>query len=343
MRATLNDPELQAAFERDGYVKFPLLTPDEVQALRRHFEEIGPAPGDPHLACHSSFHSYDIDYKKRINAAIKGVIGSHLPEVFDHQRDLPSNYIVKWPAATSGFGLHQDLSLVDERHHRSAELWIALDDTTPQNGQLWMVPGSHEWLPGRIRGINGFDFPFDAVAHRIIERHARPEPLLAGEAIVFNHAVLHFSFPNRTDEPRRVAIADLIPEEAQHLHYFGDDAGGIDVYEIDDSFWTDNSPFTLWRPPPATSKVGKASQPAISIDDEFLDAMVAEGRAIDTTSGARGAINAAGAWCHRCGSTDVAGTAPDRWIGNVTLLCEPCRQAEAAHSATPSHVAPSTV
>ena len=34
----------------------------------------------------------------------------------------------------SGFGLHQDLSLVDETQYRSAEIWVALDDTDQTNG-----------------------------------------------------------------------------------------------------------------------------------------------------------------------------------------------------------------
>jgi hypothetical protein len=172
-----------------------------------------------------------------------------------------------------------------------------------------------------------------------MNRHARPEPLRAGQAILFNHAILHFSFPNRSGAPRRVAIADLIPEEATHLHYFGDEDGRIGIYEIDDSFWTDNSPFTLWRPPPAAARVGTVEQSAIEVDDALLDRMVAEGRAIESEHGARGAVNAAGAWCHRCGSTEVDGT-PDRLIGNVTLLCAPCAEVEASRASSAEHVQP---
>ena len=338
MRPTMIDQQQQATLDRDGFVVVPLLTPAEVTALRDGFEALGSAPGDPHLACHSSFHSSDTDFKRRVDQQVRSVLLPHIEEVFDDQRALPSNYIVKWPSAMSGFGLHQDLSLVDERHHRSVELWVALDDTDEQNGQLWMVPGSHRWLPTNIRGINGFDFSFAEVTRRIIDRHAVPVPLRAGMAIVFNHATLHFSLPNRSDRPRRVAIADLIPSEAQHLHYFGDGTGGIDVYEIDDSFWTNNNPFTLWKPPPSAQRVGHMDNPNRSLGATDLDQLLDSGQAIESDQRPRGAPNAGKPWCHRCGSLDVDAAPPDRWTGNVTLLCENCRAAEITVAPTPDHV-----
>lgn len=343
MRSTLKDPALQSRLERDGYVTFPMLSADEVAELKRGYERLGPAPGDPHKACHSSFHSSDEDYKRAVDATVMGVLGPHIESRFDRQRALPSNYIVKWPGGMSGFGLHQDLTLVDESDHRSVEVWVALDDTDETNGQLWMVPGSHTWLPGNIRGIQAFPFPFAGVTRRVIERHSRPVPVRAGEAVVFNHATLHFSMPNRTDRPRMVAIADLIPEEAEHLHFFGDGDGVVEAFSIDDTFWTSNNPFTLWKPPPRSQCLGPLEQASREFTEEDLDRMVAEGRAIDAEGPhPRGAINPGRAWCHRCGSTDVRASAPDRWIGNVTLLCDACRTAEIDAAPSTDHVAPLT-
>jgi hypothetical protein len=280
-----------------------------------------------------------VSYKRRVDSIVRSALQPHLDQTFDHQRALPCNFIAKWPSGMSGFGLHQDLTLVDEEQHRSVEVWVALDDTNERNGQLWMVPGSHRWLPRNIRGINGFGFAFAGVTHRIIERHSRPVPVRAGEAVVFDHATLHFSLPNRSDHRRLVAITDLIPAEAQHLHFFGDGSGSIDVYEIDESFWTDNNPFTLWKPPPAAQRLGRSDAAPMELTDDDLDRLVASGDAIESDAHPTGAPNAAKTWCHRCGAVGFDGPSPDRWIGNVTLLCDSCREAELAHAATPSHVA----
>lgn len=336
MRATFRDPDLQARLEHDGYVVVPLLSPDEVAGLRTAYADLGTAPGDPGMACHSSFHSYDPDYKTSVDHAIRAVLDRHLESVFDRQRALPCNFINKYPGGMGGFGLHQDLSLVDESRFRSVEVWIALEDTDERNGQLWMVPQSHTWLP-TVRGIQSFPFAFGDASRRIIDRHGVPVPVSAGTAVVFNHATLHFSFPNRADTPRLVAITDLIPEEAEHWHYFGDGDGHVDVYAIDPSFWVENNPFTLHKPPPESERIGRVDFEPRQLTDEDLDRLVAEGRAVETDFHPRGAINAGRRWCHRCGAT-MEGEAADRWIGNITLLCDDCRAAEVAHAPTAAHV-----
>lgn len=341
MRATVRDPEQQQRLERDGYVTLPFLTPDEVAGLKEQFTAVGAAPGDPGVACHSSFHSADAEYKRRVDAIVRAALGPALERVFDRQRVLPSNYIVKWPGTRSGFGLHQDLSLVDERLHRSVEVWVALDDTDEHNGQLWMVPGSHRWIP-TIRGIAAFPFPFADVAERVVREHAVPVPVAAGTAVVFAHAVLHFSLPNRTDRPRMVAIADLIPEEAQHLHYFGDGQGVVSVYEIDDSFWTDNNPFTLWRPPANSRRIGEVDFEYVELTHERLDHVVASAGTGHPSERPAGSINAARPWCHRCGNDIDSDDRPHRLIGNVTLMCQACATSESGSRDTIARVAQST-
>src|SRR5690606_5156296 len=82
-----------------------------------------------------------------------------------------------------------------------------------------------------------------------------------------------------------------------------------------------NNPFTLGRPPEGARKLGPVTSPYREVSDEDLDRLVAEGWAIESDLGPRGAINAAKPWCHRCGATDVDLDRPDRWIGNVTILC----------------------
>ena len=214
---------------------------------------------------------------------------------------------------------------------------MALEDTTPQNGQLWFVPGSHDWIP-TLRGIQMFPFPFWPVARRIVQDHAVPVPIKQGQAIVFNHAVLHFSQPNRTDDYRLVAISDLIPEEAQHLHFFGDGNGRIDAYEIDESFWVDNNPFTLWQPPAEAQRVGTVDWFDYTLlEDAGLDRLVAEGKALEG-QGAHGAINAGKPWCHRCGTTENVDEDVDRWIGNVTVLCQACQVEESNRPPSPARV-----
>jgi ectoine hydroxylase-related dioxygenase (phytanoyl-CoA dioxygenase family) len=93
--------------------------------------------------------------------------------------------------------------------------WIALQDTTIENGCMMTIPGSHKW--GVVEGSDTF---FEQDMETLRERFARKdwveEPciLQAGQAS-FHHALtFHGSGPNRTDSPRLSIVAHLMPGHA---------------------------------------------------------------------------------------------------------------------------------
>jgi hypothetical protein len=329
MRTTFVAPSLDAALDRDGFVVVKLLDADGVERLTKAYDQLGVAPGDPQRACLDTFHCFDVDYKEAVHAEVEAVLRPAVEPLFDDYKSLSYCYIQKWPGETSGFGLHQDISVLDETKFRSVEVWCALTDTDEENGQLWVVPGSHRWAPVP-RGIHGFPPPYLGIQERLVRRHAVPVPVRAGDAIIFNHALLHFSFPNRSGRFRLVAATDMIPTEAQHLHYVAGQAGRVDVCEIDESFWTVNNPFTLRRPPTSLRRVGEvdpAEFPVLTDDD--LDRLVAAGEAIDHPPLDVDYINPDLRWCHRCGTTEGVAGYVDTFIGNTNLLCERCEAAQA--------------
>lgn len=336
MRATFKDPELQRRFEQDGYVVVPFLTPEEAAELDAAYDDLGPAPGDPQRACIATFFTWDTEYKLAADRLIATALGPRIDELFDDHQVMPGNFVVKWPGDQSGFGLHQDLSILDETQFRSCEVWCALTDTDAANGQLWLTPGSHRWRH-HIRGIHAFPSLVQGQEDRVINRHSVAEPLKAGEAIIFDHATYHFSLPNRTDRRRVAATIDLIPREAQHLHYFGDGQGRVDTYEIDASFWVEQNPFVLVQAPPSATPVASTTEEFVPLSSDDLDRLVAEGRAIEHEDAHLGSINAAEPWCHRCGTTDGTEGYVDRLSGNITLLCPSCAAVEMsriAHTAS---------
>ncbi|MGN6696469.1 MAG: phytanoyl-CoA dioxygenase family protein, partial [Aquihabitans sp.] len=303
MRSTFFDEAAQASLERDGYAVIDLLDADEVARLDALYDGLGQMPADPQEACIDTFYCPDIPYKNEVDAGIGAVIGPHLDRLFDRQHVLSSRFINKWPGENSGFGLHQDISLVDEREHTSVELWCALEDTDEENGQLWVVPGSHTWRETN-RGIHRIPPPFWSVAERIVARHGVPVPLQAGQAVVFNHATYHFSYANRSDRRRLVAAVDLRPEEAEHLHYLSpigrDD---INVYAIRDSFWVDVNPFNVFEEIQGCEILDTIDYEVEPITEADLDQFVLDGRAVDHPAVMLGPIKPTRPWCHRSGGT----------------------------------------
>ncbi len=90
--------------------------------------------------------------------------------------------------------------------------WIGLDDATRANGCMHYVPGSHTWDLLPITGLAG-----DMEAIRKVltpEQFARFEKPVAielkkGEATFHHPLMIHGSFANETDRPRRATVINV--------------------------------------------------------------------------------------------------------------------------------------
>lgn len=89
--------------------------------------------------------------------------------------------------------------------------WIGLDDSTQENGCLWYVPGSHCWPLLPITGLAGDMDEIRTVLSDEQKDAFRPVPieLKAGEASFHHPLMVHGSYENRTDRPRRAAVVNV--------------------------------------------------------------------------------------------------------------------------------------
>jgi len=86
--------------------------------------------------------------------------------------------------------------------------WIGLDDSTRDNGCVHYVPRSHRWqLLPRASFANDMDAVLDALtpAQRA-EFKPVPIELKAGECSFHHPLMVHGSYANRTDRPRRAVV-----------------------------------------------------------------------------------------------------------------------------------------
>ena len=101
---------------------------------------------------------------------------------------------------TFGSPWHQDWWYWHGTNKLSA--WLALDDATPDNGCLKIIPGSHRQVfqSSRKDGDHGF-------VHRIIPADIEGLPVetievKAGDAFFFHDLLLHSSYPNTSGRDR---------------------------------------------------------------------------------------------------------------------------------------------
>ncbi len=87
--------------------------------------------------------------------------------------------------------------------------WVGLDDSRQDNGCVHYVPGSHEWPLLPITGLAGdMDAIREVLNDEQWERFQRPVAveLKAGEATFHHPLMVHGSFANSTERPRRAAV-----------------------------------------------------------------------------------------------------------------------------------------
>src|SRR5437762_7556325 len=86
--------------------------------------------------------------------------------------------------------------------------WIGLDDSTKENGCVHYVPGSHRWELLPITGLAGDMNAIQSVLSP--EQRAQFKPvaieLKKGEASFHHPLMVHGSYENRTDRPRRATV-----------------------------------------------------------------------------------------------------------------------------------------
>ena len=89
--------------------------------------------------------------------------------------------------------------------------WIGLDDSTRENGCVYYVPGSHRW---NLLPITGLANDMDAIQSVLTEdQKAQFKPvaieLKKGECSFHHPLMVHGSFENKSDRPRRGTVINV--------------------------------------------------------------------------------------------------------------------------------------
>jgi ectoine hydroxylase-related dioxygenase (phytanoyl-CoA dioxygenase family) len=89
--------------------------------------------------------------------------------------------------------------------------WIGLDDSTTENGCVHYVPGSHRWTLLPITGLANDMHAIESVLSEEQKEQFKPVPieLKQGECSFHHPLMLHGSFANKSERPRRGAVINV--------------------------------------------------------------------------------------------------------------------------------------
>ncbi len=193
-------------FARDGFVERPgFFSPAEVADLRRHIDEAG-----AQRAGTSSLDDGGLTFLSLLfplSAALQAFVAQ--PRLVDLVCPLAGGDVwVRWDQAVAKragaptFPWHQDngYSLLRSEH---LQVWVALTDAGPDDGGLWVVPGSHRRdLSHHHVGahVEVDDEPGDGVA----------VTAAAGDVVVFSSRLVHRTTPNRSGRDRWTYVIEYL-------------------------------------------------------------------------------------------------------------------------------------
>jgi hypothetical protein len=232
----LVNAELQRQFEINGYVKFPfpLLSSVAVKKL----SDIYTANFEAHQSCKNFFRSTsDSDNSDLIRIVDKEIMNIFRLEASHHFKNLDfflCNYLIKNSGEQTETPPHQDVTFVDESKYLSAGIWIPLQDVGVKEGNLFFVKGSHKFL-STLRVNPHYPWAYDNVKS-LIKKCSVAVPLKAGEAVLFNHAIIHWAGANVSGKPRISVVVGTHTKGSPLYHFYMENMNGnnkIEQYAID--------------------------------------------------------------------------------------------------------------
>jgi hypothetical protein len=232
MPVVFNDPLLQKQFEDKGYVVVPsLLNRLETEKLSSLCQQ---GKNDSSGFFYTTHFSSDPAYKQQVHDAITAVVFPRATSYLNNFAPLFANFMIKNPDPKNAMDLHADWAYVEEPEHHSVSIWIPLVDVNEENGCLGIIEGSHKIL-NAIRGplIHQTSRQRDNLW---VKKYGKLLPMKAGDAILYDHALLHYSPPNKTSSVRPAINLSAAPANVQWIHYcMPEHAKAIEKYRVPDT------------------------------------------------------------------------------------------------------------
>tara|TARA_B110000908_G_C10225173_1_gene437546 strand:+ start:1034 stop:1933 length:900 start_codon:yes stop_codon:yes gene_type:complete len=240
MQKVFQDDKLQEEFEENGYVIVPYYNAEEVAYLSKLYRDLHPKDEEGFFP--STF-SKDKNYRICADEEIRNIGNRSMQKYLCDYKTVCGSFIVKSPGENSLMDVHQDMTLVDETKYTGINIWCPLLDLTKDNGLLFALPKSHRLYP-TFRGSSVPNI-YEAVYDEIKEL-STPLYLKAGEAVIFDQSIIHWSLPNLSDEIRPVTNTYFTHKEATFRICYYDkekEPNKVEVFAQDDTFMTNFEQF----------------------------------------------------------------------------------------------------
>ena len=221
-------------YREQGYLVVPdVLTPAEVAGLRRATDEV--VAGAAQVSQHTEV--YDLEDGHRPETPrVRRINNPHcrhpaFAAMVRHPRIVAclnalwgpnvrfdiSKLNMKSPGFGSPVEWHQDWAFYPHTNDDLAAVGIMIDDATPENGPMLMLPGSHKGPVYDHRAKGYFVGGIDTVKEKLSVNDARPCLGTAGSITIHHVRMVHGSASNSSPQPRRFMLLQYRAADAWPL------------------------------------------------------------------------------------------------------------------------------
>ncbi len=230
----LRDRTLNSRLDTDGYVVVRVADNDIIEQALDVYQQYDSGIDSGYYA---SIHSTSRQYKEDVDRELQQIVWPPCDRILLDHQCLVAAMMVKPPTGSTVVPVHQDWNTIDESRGAGLTCWMPLTPITRVEGLMRVLPGSHHYLQG-LRGSPGFPNPYQEIAERIDRELMIDVEVQVGEVMVMDGRLLHTTGQNTSGRTRVAAYMNAIPEDAQPLHFYRRDDGGVEGYQVDRAFFT---------------------------------------------------------------------------------------------------------
>lgn len=240
----LIDELIEKDLQKDGYAIVGKIGEDDLTKLIGFHQ--GMQRGATNFYYSLLNNNYSIN--KKILDTQKAILNLFFEAHFSGYRTLTESYLIKPAQTENELLLHQDWCYTDEDKYQAYNVWIPLTDVNEENGALFFLKGSHLWFNNKRSG--SLHTARISSQNSTIARHIVTAPMQKGEVILFNPAVFHGSWPNRSMQDRVIATTTVMDIDAPFLYYQKAGEDEVDIFHLDDERFIRNlAPLTRGESP----------------------------------------------------------------------------------------------
>jgi len=191
-------------FHRDGFLgPFAMYTPEQMAALRPEVERILETDPQGHKLRHHNRHLDEPLIREFAShpAVVNRMTGILGPDLLLWR----TNFFVK-RTGSKEIPWHQDYNYWPIEPAIICSAWLAVDESTRENGCVQILPGSHRKILPHVKATDDMAFSEMAETHGLdLDKRVYLE-MKPGEFILFNERTLHHSEANHSAK-RRIGLA----------------------------------------------------------------------------------------------------------------------------------------